>query len=339
MNTILNIDTETEKMESNTVVEDPVVVVEEVSKVVEETKEKKKRATVEHNGMELVIPILLINPNINNKEQLLESLDIVDTKIEFNGPEDLNKYKEDILKKSKMLNSFIKNFRSEIAQYPIFNQENIARILISGKKNKHKEIDELNKDIDEKAAKADIYIILIDGKTVGISSKQSKDATKSNNSVYNYFDKESIKNLKKIKLDYLTEKGFPTFVKSERDKVNKLFYAQNKENPYWIELKDLLLLNQDKIKKEVTGFLFCSNVPYDIYEFNGVTFNKINEIIDQNMVTFEEHFPYYLGKTGKERNAAKLFYQLVVCEKKFRVEIRWKGNVYSAAPQFLLHEE
>jgi hypothetical protein len=30
---------------------------------------------------------------------------------------------------------------------------------------------------------------------------------------------------------------------------------------------------------------------------------------------------------------------LVVCEKKFRVEIRWKGNVYSAAPQFLLHEE
>jgi hypothetical protein len=118
-----------------------------------------------------------------------------------------------------------------------------------------------------------------------------------------------------------------------------LFYAQNKENPYWIELKDLLLLNQDKIKKEVTGFLFCSNVPYDIYEFNGDTFNKINEIIDQNMVTFEEHLPYYLGKTGKERNAAKLFYQLVVCEKKFRVEIRWKGNVYSAAPQFLLHEE
>jgi uncharacterized protein YhbP (UPF0306 family) len=333
MNTILNIDIETDikKMESNTVVEDPVVVVEE--------KEKKKRATVEHNGMELVIPILLINPNINNKEQLLESLDIVDPKIEFNGPEDLNKYKEDILKKSKMLNSFIKNFRSEVTQYPIFNQENIARILISGKKNKHKEIEELNKELDEKAAKADIYIILIDGTTVGISSKQSKDATKSNNSVYNYFDKESIKNLKKIKLDYLTEKGFPTFVKSERDKVNKLFYAQNKENPYWIELKDLLLLNQDKIKKEVTGFLFCSNVPYDIYEFNGDSFNKINAIIDQNMVTFEEHLPYYLGKTGKERNAAKLFYQLVVCEKKFRVEIRWKGNVYSAAPQFLLHEE
>jgi hypothetical protein len=289
--------------------------------------------------MELVIPILLINPNISNKEELLESLELVDSKIEFNGPEDLNKYKEDILKKSKMLNSFIKNFRSEIAQHPVFNEENIARILVSGKKNKHKDIEELNKEIDSKAAKADIYIMLKDGITLGISSKQSKDATKTNNSVCNYFDTESIKNLKKIKLDYLTEKGFPTFVKSERDKVNKLFYAQNKENPYWIKLKELLLQNQNKIKNEITGFLFCSNVPYDIYEFNGVTFNKVNAIIDPDTVVFEEHLPYYLGKSGKERNAAKLFYQMVVCEKKFRVEIRWKGNVYSAAPQFLLHEE
>lgn len=324
MNIILNIET----MESNTAVVEPKVL-----------EEKKKRATVEHNGMELVIPILLVNQNINNKEELLGSLDLVDPKIEFNYPEDLNKYKEDILKKSKMLNSFIKNFRSEVAQYPVFNTENIARILISGKKNKHKEIEELNKTIDKKAAKADIYIILNDGTTIGISSKQSKDATKSNNSVYNYFDKESIQNLKKIKLDYLTEKGFPAFVKSERAKVNKLFYAQNKENPYWIQLKQLLLLNQDKIKKEVTNFLFCSSVPYDIYEFNGVTFNKVNAAIDPNTIAFEEHLPYYLGKSGKERNAAKLFYQMVVCEKKFRVEIRWKGNVYSAAPQFLLHEE
>ena len=82
--------------------------------------------------------------------------------------------------------------------------------------------------------------------------------------------------------------------------------------------------------------LFCANVHYDVYEFNGVSFTKINQMIDLDNVRLEEHHPYYLKKTGEERDAAKLFYRLVVNEKIFKIEIRWKGDIYGPSPQFLI---
>ena len=48
---------------------------------------------------------------------------------------------------------------------------------------------------------------------------------------------------------------------------------------------------------------------------------------------------YYLNKKGVERNAAKMFYQLIVDQKKFRVEIRWKGNIHTSSPQFQIYED
>jgi hypothetical protein len=56
-------------------------------------------------------------------------------------------------------------------------------------------------------------------------------------------------------------------------------------------------------------------------------------------VTFEEHADYYKMKNGEERSAAKLFYQLCISQKKYRVEIRWKGNVHDASPQFQIHDD
>ena len=85
--------------------------------------------------------------------------------------------------------------------------------------------------------------------------------------------------------------------------------------------------------------LYCANVNYDIYEFDGTSFIKLNKVIDMTTATFEEHMPYYFDKSGAEREAAKLFYRLTVGEKIYRVEIRWKGNVYNAAPQFQIHND
>ena len=56
-------------------------------------------------------------------------------------------------------------------------------------------------------------------------------------------------------------------------------------------------------------------------------------------VVFEEYLPYYLKKSGVERKVAKLFYRLTVGEKIYRVEVRWKGDIYNAAPQFQIHNE
>ena len=94
-----------------------------------------------------------------------------------------------------------------------------------------------------------------------------------------------------------------------------------------------------KIVSLLVQSLFCSNVMYDVYEFNGEQLVQLNQTFDVANVSFEEHLPYYYCKMGDERETAKLFYRLKVEEKIFRVEIRWKGNIYNSSPQFQLHEE
>jgi hypothetical protein len=59
----------------------------------------------------------------------------------------------------------------------------------------------------------------------------------------------------------------------------------------------------------------------------------------QEMISFKEHLPYYMKKNGEKRNTAKLFYQLRIGPKCYRVEIRWKGNVFDASPQYQIHQE
>ena len=48
--------------------------------------------------------------------------------------------------------------------------------------------------------------------------------------------------------------------------------------------------------------------------------------------------PYYYKKSGEKRDATKLFYRLTCRDKIYRVEVRWKGNLY-VSPQFQIHEE
>ena len=212
-------------------------------------------------------------------------------------------------------------------------------VYISGKINKHQKIQALNATITNLEAKSDIYVEFNDGKIVGFSIKQSKCATKTNYSVQKILGKEEDKFLTDLKKQYLKNNGFTRFDKLEREKVNKLFYYQNKDNPYWIELKKMLETHKMKIVSLLVQSLFCSNVMYDVYEFNGEQLVQLNQTFDVANVSFEEHLPYYYCKMGDERETAKLFYRLKVEEKIFRVEIRWKGNIYNSSPQFQLHEE
>ena len=46
------------------------------------------------------------------------------------------------------------------------------------------------------------------------------------------------KELTAIRKKYLSEQGFTTFKKDQRDKVNALFYPENKDNPYMKKLKE-----------------------------------------------------------------------------------------------------
>ena len=89
-------------------------------------KEPKKRATVEYNGMELVLALLVLYDDINTYSELIQKIqdmkenpgDYILT-ILFNDPnlalgenDDLKNYLADIVKIESIVNSFITRFRN-----------------------------------------------------------------------------------------------------------------------------------------------------------------------------------------------------------------------------------
>ena len=306
----------------------------------------KKRKSVEYNGMELVAALMLKYNDFNNFSELKERIASIvkdnttyESAIIFNCTGDLKKYADDIVSKESITSKFIVNLKESLNNFPIFVPENIKIVYISGKINKHQKIQALNAKINNLEAKSDIYVEFNDGTIVGFSIKQSKWATKTNYSVQKILGVEEDKMLTDIKKQYLKNNGIIRFDKLEREKANKLFYFQNKENEYWNELKKMIEIHKMKIISLLVQSLFCSNVMYDVYEFNCEEIVKLNQTIDVSEVLFDEHLPYYYSKMGSVRETAKLFYRLSIGKKIFRVEIRWKGNIYNASPQFQLHEE
>lgn len=302
---------------------------------------KKKRCSVEFNGTELVCALILLFPYIEDYNSLIDTINKIEnneiqTILEFNSINDLNNYKNDIIHKKKLINRYISNFKKEISSVDIFNLKYIKKVYISGKHNKHSELNILNKNISKSETKSDLYIKLNTGEYIGLSVKQDKGCTKSNYSVQKMFPFDTDKELTKIKKDFLKENGFEKFNKKYRKQINELFYPQ-KINPYMTRLKEEIKRYEEKIKSALIEKLYCYNTPYDVYEFNGNILYKFEKI--NSKIYFDIHIPYFYDKKGNERKTAKLFYKLIVGEKNYRVEVRWKGNIHNSSPQFQIHEE
>jgi hypothetical protein len=297
------------------------------------------RSSVEFNGFELLTCILFLFPQYNKEVIMVEiKKEDIYSKIIFNKFEDKEKYISDLEKKTCLMNNYILHFQEEIDKNDDLKHmiENIELVYISGKKNKHEEIKLLNKDLNNKETKADIYLKLTSGEFIGISVKQSKQATKSNYSVQKMLGVEYNKQLTQIKKTFLKERGFNSFNKTERKQINELFYEPN---IYTVELQKAIQIENERLKKSLTELLFSTNVPYNMYEFDGVKISKLNKVSDISQVIFDVYSPYYYDSNGEKRKAAKLFYRLQIYNKFYRVEIRWKGNIYNASPQFQIHEE
>jgi hypothetical protein len=301
---------------------------------------KKKRQSVEHNGMELLFAVLLKFPEVNDLTSLwllLENDTSVTSNILFNNTDDFKSYVEDLQRKKQLVNKYIVNFRKNAHLLPALSA--IEKVYLSGKKNKHAEIDTINQGLDKKEAKADVYVKLLSGEFIGFSVKQSKEATKSNYSVQKMLGVDIGNKLSETKHKYLNENGIVDFQESQRKQVNDLFYPKNTNNPYWYQVRKLITENNKTLSKKILSYLYCTNVPYCVYEFDGENMYKLNKVVKADSVVFEEYTSYYCDSKGKLRRAAKLFYTLEVEGKKYRVEVRWKGDVYNASPQFQLHEE
>jgi hypothetical protein len=191
---------------------------------------------------------------------------------------------------------------------------------------------------------------MVSGEYLGYSVKQSDDATKSNWSLYKIFEKGGMSEMErntliKIKQDYFVENGVNPQTKMEmkqaRDAGNLLLSGKNNKNPYFEELRKYIETYKEKIKQEFIDCLFCAPLQYPIYEFDGKKIVHLNAIIPTiDDILFEEYLDYYKLKNGNERDTAKIYYKLKVLDHFYRVEVRFKGELFTgASPQFLTHED
>lgn len=300
--------------------------------------EEKKRISCEHNCCEFITALGILYPtmNIETMKSRMERGETFDNIV--CAQSDIIAYGKDVIGKELLCETYLKVLRSQLTTFS-FDTTDIDKIIVTGKTVDNEDIKSLNAavyEISKKDAKADIYILLNDGTYCGLSIKQSKHATKSNYSVQKYFSRDESAECNSIKKQYLIDSGFPVFKKDERGAVNALFY---RENPYFDKLRELIAKHNQDIKKSLMDSLYGANIDYNLYEFDGEKLTLLKKDYTIESVTFDEHIPFYYKNNGTRRNAAKMFYKLLVEDgHEYRVEIRWKGIVHTASPQFQIHE-
>ena len=306
----------------------------------EECALEKKRRSVEYNAYELVCALCLCDSSILTKEHI-ENLvfEMVSDRLFGCSIETFQEYKNDLaIRPSKVVDSYISRFRENLSP-AIVDVSEITRVFLEGKKLRTPELIELNVGVNHKRAKADVYFQKADGTFIGLSVKQSDQCTKTNFSVEKILSEiaqspEYGKTLSGARKQFLANAGFAKHDRTKRDEVNALFYP-GKANVYWDLLRTEIKKYNDEIKKTIVSDMFPVDLPYTLYEFNGNSFQNLR--VDIESVVFNEHAAYYYDKKGGLRHAAKLYYQLSVNGHEYRIEVRWKGNIHTASPQFQTH--
>lgn len=282
---------------------------------------KMTRKNSDNNPTELLLALLVKNcdESVSEKPDWLKC-------------ENFDAYMKNLLKYDR---SKLKKFKDNFNTQKKESWSSCVEVCVPGKK---KFDHPLLKDIDRKTAKADVYLKFPDSTVIGLSVKQAHNATKTNYSVEKMLGKEHGQKCSKIRKQYLLESGFPKHNKENREKVNSLFRDRN--NVYWNAVRSSISIQNELIRNDLVKYLYSTNNPFEIWEFDGQLL-KLLGIKNTAVIKFEEYHLFYSTVSGNTRNAAKLFYKLDVIDgdmnQSYRVEIRWKGNIHSASPQFQTH--
>lgn len=288
------------------------------------------RENTDYNGTEIIFPIVLLY-GVNTIPEV-ETILTGSSKLVFCSDKDIAGYSSDLnkSKKKKIHSDYIRSCAS--IHFP--HLQYIEHVYVAGKHHSHPEIHLLNKGLDRLETKSDLYFQLTSGDIFGVSIKQTQHATKTNFSIYKLID--DAPQLKEVMATFLKENGITHYEKQKRTRINALFYY---DNPYWIKLKQSIEKNKLRIIEKLVSRMFCSNVPYDIWEFDGREMVLLNATYHNSDIRFEEYEPFYYTSKGVRRNCAKLFYRLIVKNKIYKVEIRWKGSdLFTTSPQLLTHD-
>ena len=278
----------------------------------------KERKNVEYNFAELLVAVCLKNPLCKTKQDIIDNKDSIFCKNIQGYIDDLN------CRSTKIIDQYI-NF---LTKQTIFN--NVKDVYLLGKNsNSYPEITSLNRNLTQIDAKSDVMIKLVDNSWVGLSVKANKSCFLTNYSIQKILSNGT--ELDEIKKDYLKTNGFLKFNKEERIKVNKLFH---RSNIYWDKLQESIEKEKCKIISILKEGLCSSKTTYNVFEIDG------EDIIDLSLLQKELDSKKIdlIKREYPERNAAKIWYDILVDNIiKYKIEIRWKGNVF-ISPQIMIQK-
>lgn len=276
--------------------------------------------------------------------------------------DDIDKYLEDLQNnqdnkgKEKKCMEFLENLKKEIltnSHCPIksyVHSHSIKKIIVAGKRTNNKEIIALNKGLETKEKKADVYLKLkVKPYWLGWSIKQSEGCTKSNYSINSLVNEHESTQLNMQKKVFLVDNNIPKITSEttdeEKKQISKLGNSllHNPDNWLWNVYRQCIYKYGATIARQIIHLLFSSKVHYPMYEFNGTKVRDYAQYTSQSIldsdITFSEEPSYYLTKKGKPRKTAKLFYKLSFKNENYRVEFRFKNRCkYTTNPQFFCHK-
>ena len=213
----------------------------------------------------------------------------------------------------------------------------VEKVILAGKYDAdYPEIVQLNRGLDIKEKKSDVYILgtlkgTEDSVWFGLSVKASKKCPITNYSIEKILPESD--DCRPLCKAILQGAGFAAFTKETRVPCNELFY--NKDNAYWLHLENLIETHSDILMAEVAKGIISENTPYNVFEFDGHSFIDIKSINLEGAV-LQPSDTFSKKKSGSPRRAAKLWYEIVKDEQiLYKVEIRWKGNMFTASPQMI----
>lgn len=291
-------------------------------------KDKKKKLEKvvktfhrDFNYCELIAAVCLKFPDIHNRE------DIKSAAKNLPGV-NISKYLQNLESRNDtQIHNYINFVNSHRVSFP-----NIKEVYLIGKsKSNFPELEFLSQGLDIKDNKADLFVVDTQDRWIGVSIKSSPQDFLTNFSLEKLFPNGE--EIKRVRLQYLREQGYPSFKKEERTEVNELFYQlPGRENPYWEKVKESINQYEFELLQYLLNTIYSQKVPYPMIELNGV-----------EMKCLQNDFPGHLGKsdlklelqTGSKNSATLSYFILIRNTYKLKMDIRWKGNVHQS-PQIMV---
>lgn len=341
----------------------------------EETCSPTTRRNTDYNFFELVFGICALDKDrkVKNKHDINEvNFEDINERLIGCNNDCFEKYKKDGKKSAatpELVLKHINNMRKDFDKYVPGGFDAVKYVYLEGKNLTTQKLKDLNKGIDSKKAKADVYVETNDGTIVGFSLKQDQNCTMTNYSteamLSTLFDKtignKLQEELKQARLAILSANGITKdnykqirdevdpITKKKTNRLNTLFYnSYERTNIYWNALKHHIDTNSERLSRQIVDNMFPVDLKYNLYQFDGYEYMQLN--VSTTIGEFKDHVRFYFDKPtqaqkkkgiteGKRKVAAKMFYKMVVNGKHYRMEIRFKNPIISSAPQFQVHKD